>query len=189
MVPWLTFRGLHTDHLEVVSADHRLAFRGLPAEGLRDCSREAASFPARHVGTAGVLGFLSSEGLSWAAPSVASPGDMVLGFLLASFPATTDRRKNTAAIAMARGFLGIFSAGRRTAGVHSSASSSLVAGSPFLGATLGGGPRLQGLQRVFSLPSGSRLRGSEPTSNFCGIPGVGTWILKFETNDKQFDTD
>ena len=67
MVPWLTFRGLHTDRLEGFSADHRLAFRGLPAEGLGDCSREAASLPIVHVRTDKVLSWLRQEVLSEAA--------------------------------------------------------------------------------------------------------------------------
>ena len=33
LFPWLTLRGLYTDRLEAFAADHRLAFRGLPAEG------------------------------------------------------------------------------------------------------------------------------------------------------------
>ena len=36
------------------SADHWLTFRGLPAEGLRDYSREAASLPTTHAGIRGV---------------------------------------------------------------------------------------------------------------------------------------
>ena len=53
VVPWLTFRGLHTDHLEVFSADHGLTFRGLPAEGLGVLPHEAASssnLPADTIG-------------------------------------------------------------------------------------------------------------------------------------------
>ena len=43
VVPWLTFRGLPADCLEVFSADHGLTSRGLPAEGLGALPHEAAS--------------------------------------------------------------------------------------------------------------------------------------------------
>ena len=91
VVPWLTFRGLHTDRLEGFSADHRLTFRGLPAEGLGDCSREAAS---RSTLVAANQGLLSSpqEGLSWAAQVISWPEGGLLGVLEATpFPVSVFR--------------------------------------------------------------------------------------------------
>ena len=83
----LTFRGLHTDHLETFAADHRLSFRGLPAEGLWDQTHEAASFPIP-LGTNGELGLQPQEGLSWAAWSFSNAGDAARGTAAASRFAT-----------------------------------------------------------------------------------------------------
>ena len=44
-VSFADLSGLRTDRLDGFSADPGLTFRGLPAEGLGDCSHEAASFP------------------------------------------------------------------------------------------------------------------------------------------------
>ena len=70
VVPWLTFRGLHTDRLEGFSADHRLSFRGLPAEYLGVLPREAASFSLPLACTNEVLFALPQEVLSWEAPGL-----------------------------------------------------------------------------------------------------------------------
>ena len=65
MVPWLTLRGLPMDLLEGFSADHRLTFRGLPAECLGMLPHEATSCKALLDSTGEVLLWLPREGLSW----------------------------------------------------------------------------------------------------------------------------
>ena len=85
MFPRLTLRGLHTDRLEAFAADHWLTFRGLPAEGLGDCSHEAASFPIRRVGTSGIPGWLPQEGHPWAGHGTSHPMDGLLGRVSARF--------------------------------------------------------------------------------------------------------
>ena len=140
MLPWLTFRGLHTDDLEGFSADHRLTFRGLPAEGLGDCSREAAS---RSTLVAANQGLLSSpqEGLSWAAHRFPNLGGLLLGSTVPCFLPLVGLRQNAAAIVEATGSLGgIWAAGWPTF------LAPFLAPIPFAGtaasvphATLGGG--------------------------------------------------
>ena len=103
---WLTLQGLHTDYFEAFAADHRLAFRGLPAEGLGDCSHEAASSPIRRVGTDGVPGWLPQEGLSLAACGESDPMDRRTRGVLAIALPFSGRRKNTAAIAVGGWFFG-----------------------------------------------------------------------------------
>ena len=107
-----------------------------------------------------------------AAPGVSGLEGTVLGLPAASFRNASERRKDTAAIAMALVFLGIVSAGRRTVGVHSLAFNPLAASSGFFDSAHRGGSRLPGLQRWVWLPSGSRSRGSGSDSNLCGIPGL-----------------
>ena len=115
MVPWLTFRGLRTDHLEGFSADHRLTFRGLPAECLLDLSHEAAA-RSRLVATNGALLSWPQEVLSRARPGLSNPRDLAMGVVASFFP-ILDLCKNRAA--MARGFFGTFwAAGGRTVVVH-----------------------------------------------------------------------
>ena len=50
----MTFRGLPADCHEVFSADHRLTFRGLPAEGLGAQTHEATSPSTPPAGASGV---------------------------------------------------------------------------------------------------------------------------------------
>ena len=81
--PRLTLRGLHTDRLEAFAADHRLAFRGLPAEGSGDHSHEAASSSILPDRSTGVSGSPRLEGLSAAAPWVSNPEGQFLGLPVA----------------------------------------------------------------------------------------------------------
>ena len=78
----MTFRGLPSERHEVFSANHRLTFRGLPAEGLWFRTRETASFPIPRAGSNEALGWLPQEGLSWAAPGFSNWGDTLPGFVV-----------------------------------------------------------------------------------------------------------
>ena len=135
MVPWLTFRGLHTDRLEGFSAGHWLTFRGLPAEGLGDRSREAASFPTHHVGTAGVLcRRRPQDGLVSAGRRDSSPRGRFLGLPVARSFLISDFRKNTASLAVGRTFsvVGLLVGVRRTTLVRLSASIPMAGGASSL---------------------------------------------------------
>ena len=100
VVPWLTFRGLHTDRLEVFSADHRLTFRGLSAEGLGVETRETPSSSAPPAGTPGVLGLPPQEGLSWAAHGTANRDELVLEVVAATRFPVSDLGCGSAAIGL-----------------------------------------------------------------------------------------
>ena len=164
VVPWLTFRGLHTDRLEGFSAAHRLAFRGLPAEGLGDCSREAASLPTRQVGSSGVLSWMQQEGLSWAGRRVSDPCDGLSGGISADSQRPSGGHKNMAAVALPFGIFGMI-----RAVLHAIQS----AHSPLLGAV-----------RVLRRARGSRS--DVPLSFFFrrGIRVVGTWIFDFNRKNR-----
>ena len=79
----MTLRVLHTHRLEAFAADHRLAFRGLPAEGPGDHSHEAASSSILPDRATGVSGSPRQEGLSAAAPRVSNPEGWFLGLPVA----------------------------------------------------------------------------------------------------------
>ena len=174
VVPWLTFRGLHTDDHEGFSADHRLSFRGLPAECLGVLPREAASLSTVLVGTQREPELWPLVGLFLAAPWVSSPGGRLPGPLLANFPAISVHRKNTAVVALTRVFPGrVFGVGRRPAVADFLESTSLAAGPATLcDATRRGVPQPRGLLRGLLLPSGPHLWGSWPNPYSCGISGV-----------------
>ena len=103
--PWLTLRGLHTDRLEGFSADLRLTFRGLPAEGLGVHTHVVASFPFPPASTNGVLGLLPQEGLSWAARGTSSPKDRVVRGTAGSYPPISYPLENASATVGAGAFL------------------------------------------------------------------------------------
>ena len=155
---WLSFRGLHTDRLEGVSADHWLAFRGLPAEGLWDCSHEAASFPAHHGSTAGVLSRMPQEGLSRAEHRVSSRLDGLLVGVSGSSFHGVGNRKNAASAVVGRAFLGtLFVAPPATRSSRS--------------------PR-QGDGRGSRRARGSHFRDGHPIFFGRGVLVVGTWIFE-----------
>ena len=106
VIPWLTLRGLRTDHLEGFSADHRLAFRGLPAEGLGVHTYGAPSFSIPSASTNEVHEWLPQEGLSLAAHGTSNPMDVLVGGLAAS--QVSECRGNSAAIFPAPLFFGNF---------------------------------------------------------------------------------
>ena len=151
MFPRLTLRGLHTDRLEAFAADHWLTFRGLHAEGLGDCSHEAASFPIRRVGTSGIPGWLPQDGLSWAGLGDPTPMDGLLGRVSAR-SLHVSRSRETASLAVG----GAFSVSPRNP---------LLACSPRRGAA-------RGLLRAH----GPQFRVRPPIFFGRGILGDGTWI-------------
>ena len=115
VVPWLTLRGLHTDRLEVSSADHWLTFRGLPAGCLGDRSHEAASFPFRRDGTSGVLDRRRPpDGLASAGRRDSNPMDGLSGRTSSRTLHVLGSRKNTAAGGMAGGLFGMVLGALRT---------------------------------------------------------------------------
>ena len=101
------------DRHEGFAADHRLAFRGLLAEGLGDQTLEAASFPTP-LGTNGELGLQSQEVLSLAAWSLSNAGDATRDAAAASLFGVGDRLGCAAAMGPGQAFsrAGFLSAGR-----------------------------------------------------------------------------
>ena len=105
VVHWLTLRGLHTDHLEAFAADHRLSFRGLPAEGLGVETHEAASFPTP-LSTNGELRLQPPEGLSLAAWSLSNARDAARGNAAASRFSVGDLLGGSVSTGPGQAFLG-----------------------------------------------------------------------------------
>ena len=175
VVPWLTLRGLHTDRLEGFSADHRLAFRGLPAECLVVRTHEAASFSIPLACTGGGHGWLPQEGLSWAGYGTSNPRDLLVRGLAAS--QVSECRGNSAAIFPAPLFFGNFwEVGWRTV------VDRIWAPIPPAGATCRhlatrcGSSRFREAEREFSRQHGCPPCAPVPISLGRGISVVGTWI-------------
>ena len=175
---WLTFRGLHTDRPGAFAADHRLAFRGLPAEGLWVQTHEAAPHTTLLAGANEELRRRQRAGLSSGERGHSSHEAQVFRDTAASSHPEARIRSRTDSIVAARAFLGtIAPAGSRTILDCSSGTDSIVGDAASVGhANRGGGPRPQGHGRWFALPSGRRRRGSLPIHMGRGILGVGPWI-------------
>ena len=179
MVPWLTLRGLPVDRFEVFSADHRLTFRGLPAECLWVLPPEAASCKQLLDRTSGVLGLLPQEGLSWAAHGTSNPRALLSGGSIGSSFPISDLGE-TASSAAAPGFLGMFflAAGGQTVPVGLSAPILLGGDAAMLRlATRRGRSGSPGAWPASSQPRGCPLRALGPTCSVRGISGVGAWIF------------
>ena len=182
VVPWRTLRGLHTDRLEVFSADLRLTFRGLPAEGLVVRTSEAASFPLLHrrTSTNEVLSGLPQEGLSWAGLGTSNPGNGLLGKTGAgSFP-VSDLPNSMGATAGVGAALGIFgrAAGGQRVSVGFSRPTILAVGAATLHpASPAGGTRGHGVSQALR-PHLGCLPGPRPSRLGCGILGVRTWMFQ-----------
>ena len=162
MYPRLTFRGLHTDRLEAFAADHRLAFRGLPAECPGDHSHEAASSSILPDRATGVSGSPRREGLSLAAPWVSNPEGWFLGLPIA--------------VPMAFFGTAVSAASCRTSEVRL-ATISVAGGAASLCRTaLIGGSKRQGALQELLPRRGIRLCGTGATSLGRGISFAATWI-------------
>ena len=189
MVPWLTLRGLPMDLLEGFSADHRLTFRGLPAEGLGVLPPEAASCKTLLDGTIGVLGLPPQEGLSLAAHGTSNPRALLSGGSFVSSLPISGCRGNQVANAAARGLLGmlVLAAGLRTIQVGLSAPI-LLGGDAAMVALANrhdhsGSP---GAWPASSQQRGCPLRALCTTSLARGISGVGAWISVIWSNRRLF---
>ena len=178
MVPWLTFRGLHTARLVVFSADRWLTFRGLPAEGLVVRPNEAASFPLPPASTNGALSGQPQEGLSWAGLGTSNPRDGLLGepvHVLCPIWDIPNSMGATAGVGAAFGISGRAAGGQRVS-VGSSRPTLLVVGAATSRpASHAGGTRGPGVSKALRSHRGC-FPGPRPSHLGCGILGVRTWI-------------
>ena len=178
VVPWLTFRGLHTDRLAGFSADLRLTFRGLPAECLGVLPHDAASFSLPPASTNMGLSMLPQVVLSWAANGTSCPREGVLGDNAAGCFPISDLHENMDGTATAGWVLGRFgrAGGNRTTFLGFSLPIlSAVDSAIWHSAAPVGGTQRHGVSRMLRSRRGC-LRGPRTNGLGRGILAVMTWI-------------
>ena len=173
----MTFRVLHTGCHEVLSADHRLTFRDLPAEGLGAQAHDAASHSTTLAGASGAPRSPQREDLfaaSGGIPNCSGAAWEPAASCFAALPGSNAAANRSTHVNPGRVFL---AGRRRTILVLPAGSVSIVCCSASLGhANRGCGTLLQKLGRGFSAPSGRRLRARLPKLLVRGTLDLPTWI-------------
>ena len=166
----MTSRVLHTDCHEVFSVDHRLTFRGLPAEGLRARAHEATFHLTTLACASGAPRSGRQEGLCSASGTFSNGGGAARGAAsscLAALPGRSAAANGSAPANPCRVFLAVH---RRTILVRPSEPVSI-------GECCQLGPHQS--WRQFSPPRAwARVRGLHATYNSIYSPGFRPFLLR-----------